>query len=133
MKTLTLCLTTPLGDELGRLDLPDVAIASAGELSEFGATAIDRQMPELYARIEAAIRNEGMEITLDALDFQILVSRTLLASNGNGSLQVSVPVKSRTGENTKSNPSTKPSKGTTDWEELFRIEDDPHGGGPNHE
>src|SRR6266540_2902458 len=98
MRTLCLRLTTNRGEELCRLPLPDVQIASVGEAAAQteGSWPGELQVLDLYTRIENAVLAEGVELAMESLDFQIGVSKALLGVGGDtsqdGFLIVTLPV-----------------------------------------
>jgi hypothetical protein len=91
MPTLTLILTTPSKDEIGRLELDGVAIAEAGTMLDAGGPP-GRQMQELYGKITKAVERESLKPALEPLDLHILVSRTLLQRPSAEGAIITLPV-----------------------------------------
>jgi hypothetical protein len=93
MKTLTLLLRTPEGDELGRLPLTEVAVAVAGEAGARDGSRREEEMPRLYRQIREAVARERMELALDPIDACITISRALLLGEDPEEICIPLPVR----------------------------------------
>jgi len=96
MKLISLLLATPEGDELGRLQLGDVAVADAGETGGALRPRLDDEMAQLDERILSAIEQEGMALAMDRIDFRIVVSRALLGDEDPEQIIIRLPVREAT-------------------------------------
>jgi hypothetical protein len=90
MRPVTLLLTTPRGDELGRLRLPDVVVAAAGEQTAPSGVRLREAMTDFYRRLEETLQREGMAVDLDPIELRITAGRALLGSED--ASEVLIPV-----------------------------------------
>lgn len=88
MRHLFLDLHTPEGAPFARLPLQRVGLHAAGESTEANLVGA---ADTLYAQIEAALKEEGLVVALDALDFRIAVSRGLI-EHDTGQAEVLLPL-----------------------------------------
>jgi hypothetical protein len=93
MKLISLLLATPEGDELGRLQLGDVAVADAGETGGALRPRLEDEMAQLDERIRSAIEQEGMALAINQTDFRIVVSRALLGGEDPEQVLIRLPVR----------------------------------------
>jgi hypothetical protein len=98
MKPLTLILQTPQGETLGHLPLTSVAVSEAGESGNALRPRLGEEMQALKEQIQQSIAAEGMEISLDPIDFGIKLSEALLYAAETEAIQVPLPVRTITGE-----------------------------------
>lgn len=128
MRSIQLRFTSNRGDELGRMPLPDVHVAAAGESGGRASVSPQRQVPELCDRIRRAAEGEGMTIALDELDLQITVSRGLLAPGNHDDVQISLPVRTSKADggngNTGGRTEDPQNTGTAiaDLDDLFNLD-----------
>jgi hypothetical protein len=92
MKSICLVLTSPRGDELGRLRLGNVAVAAAGERGATERPSLTAEMEALGDRIQSTMAGEGMTVGLDPVDFRIAISRALLQESDQEEIQIVLPV-----------------------------------------
>jgi hypothetical protein len=104
MKLISLLLATPEGDELGRLQLGDVAVADAGEAGGALRPRLDDEMAQLDERILSAIEQEGMALAMDRIDFRIVVSRALLGGEDAEEILIRLPVREATQSTNETDP-----------------------------
>jgi len=88
-----LALKTSSGQEIKRLPVPDVRIASAGEVKAGEAPRLREQSDWLCARIQAAIETEGLTPVGDALDLAIAVGTAVTAAEDSADVVISLAVK----------------------------------------
>lgn len=93
MKTISLALMSPDGDELGLLAVPGVQIAEESETDRYHTGVPERsQMDEIHIRVREALEEAGLETPLEPLDLRILVGRALVRQIDREVIVVPVPV-----------------------------------------
>jgi len=92
MRSLTLVPQSPQGDELGRLTLPEALIAAAGHDAGEQSPSRREALGELHELIRKSLHEQGMEVALDLIDFQIAVSRALLRDTEGKDIELRLPV-----------------------------------------
>lgn len=93
MKTITLALMSPDGDQLGLLAVPAVQIAVETETGRHHTgVPVHRQMDELHSRVREALEEAGLDTPLEPLDLRILVGRAMVRQMDREDIVVPVPV-----------------------------------------
>ena len=130
MKSISLILMTEKGDEVGRLHLPEVQVAAAGEVGIAPVRPqLLEQMEEVYAHIHCTLTAEGLEVALEPLDMQIAVSRALLGPDDEESVLISLPIRELSPDgvdSTDQSDKPAPTPEDPDWADLFDL-DNPKG------
>lgn len=129
MQTINLSLTSPKGDEIGRLRLDDVVVAQPGEAGASERPRLDEAMTHLTDRIGQAVASERMAISLDALDLRIAVSRALMAPTEGDEIVITVPVREAAGVTHSKTDGKKAEDPLADLNALFDLNEETGGEG----
>jgi hypothetical protein len=140
MKTVTIDLYNLAGDVIGALTVEDISIAEAGILPPDMPLPIRAQMELIFTAIRATLQREDVHIVGDDLDFEIAVSRAIIAADKTDtdevrvSLTVSAQVRPVSplllGDNSADPAKSRPALPALDWDALFAV--DPEEGGEFH-
>ncbi len=127
MRTIHLLLKNARGDELGRLPVPGLQAAAAGECRNVAVRPrLEQQMSDVYQRVRSTVESEGMEIIMEPLDLQIAVSQALLAEDDEAEPLIPLVVREGRKETDCKTEHMADDAATTelpDWDDLFRLDD----------
>jgi hypothetical protein len=122
MKPITLALYTEAGDELGRVDVPELAVKDPGGTPTSSARPdLTAEMADLLERIQAVLAAQGVAAIHDPLDLQIVVGRALLQPDA-GEIVIPLVVRPLVDSAVEREPTT--NLLTTEagaWDDLFDL------------